>query len=83
MSTYDVVRPVGHRPSTSTLQGRPERLWGAEDVAAFLCVPVRTIYQWRYTKYGPRGRRVGRYLRYDPAEVRAWFEGLAEPGEGS
>lgn len=83
MSTYDVVRPVGQRPTSSTPQSRPERLWGAEDVAAFLCVPVRTIYQWRHTKYGPRGRRVGRWLRYDPAEVRAWFDSLDDqPGAG-
>ena len=81
MSTYDVVRPVGQRPARST--SRPERLWGAEDVAEFLGVPLRTIYQWRYTKYGPRGRRVGRYLRYDPDEVRTWFEGLTESGETS
>lgn len=76
MTTYDVVRPVGERLTAESRSGRPERLWGAQDVATFLCVPLRTIYQWRYTKYGPRGRRVGRYLRYDPAEVRAWFDGL-------
>jgi hypothetical protein len=23
---------------------------------------------------GPKGRRVGRHLRYDPAVVRRWFE---------
>ena len=83
MSTYDVVRPVGQRPTTSTLQSRPERLWGAEDVAAWLGVPLRTVYQWRYLRCGPPGRRVGRYLRYDPEDVRAWFEGLATSGDGS
>lgn len=82
MGTYDVVRPISYRASPSTRLGRPERLWGAEDVASFLCVPLRTIYQWRYTKYGPRGRRVGRYLRYDPAEVRAWFDSLDDTEGG-
>ena len=82
MTTHDVVRPVGERPRAATRSSRPERLWGAEDVASFLCVPLRTIYQWRYTKYGPRGRRVGRYLRYDPAEVRAWFDGLDDTERG-
>ncbi|WP_433034146.1 helix-turn-helix transcriptional regulator [Actinomycetospora sp. CA-053990] len=81
MTTYDIVRPVGDR-TTAAAPSRPERLWGAEDVASFLCVPLRTIYQWRYTKYGPRGRRVGRYLRYDPAEVRAWFDGLDDTERG-
>lgn len=51
----------------------PERLWGVADVAEFLGIPTATLYQWRYRGYGPRGRRVGRYVRYDPREVRAWF----------
>jgi predicted DNA-binding transcriptional regulator AlpA len=42
-------------------------------VAAYLGVPSATLYQWRYRGYGPRGRRVGRYLRYDPRDVRDWF----------
>jgi len=50
------------------------RLWTARDVAEFLGVPIATIYQWRYQGYGPRGRRVGRYVRFDPDDVRAWFE---------
>ena len=33
-----------------------------------------TIYHWRRNDYGPQGRRVGRYLRYRPEEVRAWFD---------
>jgi predicted DNA-binding transcriptional regulator AlpA len=50
------------------------RLWGVKDVASFLGVPVMTIYHWRRNDYGPQGRRVGRYLRYRPEEVRAWFD---------
>ncbi|MBN3585972.1 helix-turn-helix domain-containing protein [Algoriphagus aestuarii] len=49
-------------------------MWTVEDVAAYLRVPVTTLYQWRYRRVGPRASRVGRYLRYDPAEVRAWVE---------
>jgi hypothetical protein len=33
-----------------------------------------TIYYWRRTGYGPKGTRVGRYVRYCPKDVRAWFE---------
>jgi hypothetical protein len=36
----------------------------------------RTGYQWRYQGYGPPGARVGRYLRYGPRDVRAWFRSL-------
>jgi predicted DNA-binding transcriptional regulator AlpA len=53
-----------------------DRLWGIKDVADFLGVPRKTLYQWRRDGYGPRGRRVGRYLRYDPSEVREWFTSL-------
>ena len=47
-------------------------------MAEFLGVPVRTIYQWRSTGYGPKGRKVGRWVRYDPDEVRAWFDSLSD-----
>lgn len=50
-----------------------DRLWSVDDVARYLGVPVETLYQWRKRKYGPPGGRVGRHLRYDPADVRAWF----------
>ncbi|GAA2216793.1 helix-turn-helix transcriptional regulator [Micromonospora olivasterospora] len=51
-----------------------ERLWSVTDVSAFLGIPVGTLYQWRHRRIGPRASRVGRHLRYDPAEVRAWFD---------
>lgn len=59
---------------------RTERLWGVEDVARYLGVPVNTLYQWRHHGYGPKGRRVGRYIRYDPDEVRKWFQALGTSG---
>lgn len=51
-----------------------ERLWSITDVSAFLGIPVGTLYQWRHRRTGPRASRIGRHLRYDPADVRAWFE---------
>ncbi|MQA17272.1 MAG: helix-turn-helix domain-containing protein [Pseudonocardiaceae bacterium] len=54
----------------------PERLWTVQDVADYLSVPVRTLYDWRCRDYGPRARKVGRYLRYSPGEVARWFESL-------
>lgn len=50
-----------------------QQLWGVHEVAQYLSVPVATLYQWRHHGYGPTGRRVGRYIRYDPREVRDWF----------
>lgn len=49
-------------------------LWSVEEVAAFLGIPVATLYQWRYRRTGPRAAKVGRHLRYDPADVRAWLD---------
>ncbi|MFF3496310.1 helix-turn-helix transcriptional regulator [Streptomyces sp. NPDC002795] len=52
----------------------PERYLTPVDVADLLGVPVETVYQWRRKRTGPKGFRVGRHLRFDPADVRAWVE---------
>ncbi|MCX4829655.1 helix-turn-helix domain-containing protein [Streptomyces sp. NBC_01016] len=52
----------------------PERYLTPVDVAELLAVPVETVYQWRRKRTGPKGFRVGRHLRFDPADVRAWVE---------
>jgi len=49
-------------------------LWTVQDVAGYLRVPVHTLYAWRAQGTGPRARKVGKYLRYRPADVVAWFE---------
>lgn len=49
------------------------RAWTPEEVAYFLGVPIATLYQWRYLGIGPKASRVGRHLRYLPADVLGWF----------
>ncbi len=49
-----------------------DRLWTIHDVSAFLGVPVGTLYQWRHRDQGPPAMRLGKHLRFDPAQVRAW-----------
>ncbi|MFI9544565.1 helix-turn-helix transcriptional regulator [Streptomyces sp. NPDC052016] len=56
----------------------PSRYLTPIDVADLLGVPVETVYQWRRKGTGPRGFRVGRHLRFDPEDVRAWVESLME-----
>jgi excisionase family DNA binding protein len=51
-----------------------EAMLKPQDVAEFLGVPVATLYRWRYEGEGPRAVRVGRHLRYRPAEVEAWLD---------
>ncbi|GAA4754974.1 helix-turn-helix transcriptional regulator [Actinomycetospora chibensis] len=64
--------------ATGVMNPRLAKLWTVQDVATFLGVPVKTIYSWRSTGYGPRARKVGRFLRYDPEEVRRWFDALTD-----
>ncbi|HEX6352026.1 helix-turn-helix domain-containing protein [Actinophytocola sp.] len=52
------------------------RLWGIKDVAEYLGIPEQTLYQWRTKGYGPPGRRVGKYVKYLPADVERWFREL-------
>lgn len=59
-------------------RGLPDRYLTPVDLAALLGVPLETIYQWRRKDTGPRGFRVGRHLRYDPEDVRAWVATLME-----
>jgi excisionase family DNA binding protein len=51
-----------------------EPLWDVEDVAAYLRVSVETVYRWRKQRTGPPAARVGKHLRYDPADVRSWLK---------
>jgi DNA-binding transcriptional MerR regulator len=55
-----------------------EKLWSIQDVSDYLQIPVKTLYQWRCQGLGPKGRRVGRYVRYDPKVVRDWFNSARE-----
>jgi len=48
--------------------------WTIHDVAAYLRIPVGTLYQWRHRRTGPPAVKVGRHLRYDPDHVRAWCQ---------
>ncbi|MGH2775633.1 MAG: helix-turn-helix transcriptional regulator [Actinomycetota bacterium] len=50
-----------------------EKLLSLQEVAEVLNVPVGTLYKWRYEGVGPKGFRVGRGIRYEPADVRAWI----------
>jgi len=54
------------------------RLWTAQETADYYGVPLRTVYAWSHMGKGPRGYRVGKYLRFKPAECTAWLE--AQPG---
>lgn len=51
-----------------------DRLLSVDDLAGVLQVPAKTVYEWRSRGEGPPGIRVGRYLRFDPADVAEWLD---------
>jgi excisionase family DNA binding protein len=59
------------------LATKPRRMATPPEVAAYLQVPVKTLYRWRYQGEGPRAYRVGRHLRYRWGEVDAWLASRA------
>lgn len=62
----------------------PDRIWDADEVAAYLKVPKATLYAWRHKRKGPPGKRVGRHLRYNADEVKEWFDNLeSQPADGA
>ncbi|MCP2337199.1 helix-turn-helix transcriptional regulator [Actinomadura rupiterrae] len=55
-----------------------DRTWTPQEVSRFLGVPVATLHQWRYLGTGPKAAKVGRHLRYLPADVLTWFRAQQE-----
>ena len=51
-----------------------ERLMSINEVAEILGIPAATLYGWRYRGEGPRGYRVGRFVRYRRSAVESWLE---------
>ena len=44
------------------------------ELAAYLGVPVATVYAWRSRGEGPRSLKFGKHVRYRPEEVEAWLQ---------
>lgn len=63
-------------PSTPKPPSGPKHgaLAGTTEVAEYLGVPVKTLYQWRWLHKGPRGAKVGKHLKYRWADVEQWFD---------
>jgi predicted DNA-binding transcriptional regulator AlpA len=57
-------------PRATLRGGLPDRYLTPDDIAAMFEVPLETVYQWRKKRTGPPGFRIGKHLRYDPADIR-------------
>jgi predicted DNA-binding transcriptional regulator AlpA len=53
-----------------------EPLLSMEEVAEILGVPMTTMRYWRKRREGPPSFRVGKFVKYRPADVRAFIEEL-------
>lgn len=47
---------------------------GIEDLAAYLGLPVKTLYKWRQDGTGPDSVRIGRHVRYFVSDVSDWLQ---------
>jgi len=57
----------------STMSDR-RRLATAEEIAEYLGVPLRTVYQWSSRGGGPRLIKVGRHLRARWSDIEAYLD---------
>jgi excisionase family DNA binding protein len=56
----------------------PESLLGPRQLAAYLNVPVGTVYDWRHRGFGPPGFRLGKHVRYRRSDVDRWIDDQAK-----
>ena len=56
-----------------------DQLMTIEEVGAYLQVPIKTLYDWHHKGCGPRGMRVGRYVRYRRDDVDTWLDSCRDP----
>ncbi|MFF9480702.1 helix-turn-helix transcriptional regulator [Streptomyces sp. NPDC014733] len=66
--------PSPHRAPAAAASAQRGPLAAPAEVAAYLGVPVKTLYQWKYRGTGPNVHKVGRHLRYRWQEVDAWLD---------
>lgn len=78
------MRRVASRPSDD-MERTAERaaLLTADDVASVLGIPTATLANWRYQGLGPRYLRIGRHVRYEAADLKAWLQGQRVSHKGS
>jgi predicted DNA-binding transcriptional regulator AlpA len=69
-----MAKPTDPGPRAILRGGLPDRYLTPDDIADMFEVPPETVYQWRKKRTGPPGFRIGKHLRYDPADVRAYVD---------
>ena len=68
MDTDNTTPPFGLEP-----------LLDVNELAAYLGVPVSTVYDWRTNGKGPRAFRFGKRLKFAVSDVRVWIGQHRDP----
>jgi excisionase family DNA binding protein len=64
-------------PSTDNLGLEP--LMDVHELAAYLGIPISTVYDWRVHGKGPTAYRFGNHLKFAISDVRAWIAQQRDP----
>jgi excisionase family DNA binding protein len=56
-----------------------EPLMDVHELAAYLGIPISTVYDWRVHGKGPTAYRFGKHLKFAISDVRAWIAEQREP----
>lgn len=75
--------PVQADPRATLRAGLPDRYLTPDDIAEIFEVPLETVYQWRRKRTGPPGFRIGKHVRYDPADVRTYVTGRKDADQAA
>jgi excisionase family DNA binding protein len=69
-------RRITAQRTTARQGGGTDRraLASAEELSAYLGVPLATLYAWNHRRQGPTAHKVGRHLRYRWVEVETWLD---------
>jgi predicted DNA-binding transcriptional regulator AlpA len=54
-------------------------LLSSPETAAYVGVPLKTLYVWAVRGTGPKRIKVGRYTRYRKSEIDAWLDTNTKP----
>lgn len=74
MSPVWTAHLVGMKTETNPLSVL-DPLVTITELADYLGVPVKTIYEWRQAGRGPIGIRIGRHLKFRLSDVQSWVDG--------
>ena len=66
-----------HEATSATVSLEP--LMDVAELAAYLGIPVSTVYDWRVHGKGPVAYRFGKHLKFAISDVRSWMAQQREP----